>query len=916
MNNDRELRLSTVNHESGGPQHGVRTSRSPVVSPASASGNGGVASGTASNQDGRPEVRGKFIFAGGKKLFVRGVTYGPFAPRPDGSLYGTRESVSADFAQIASLGANSVRTYTVPPRGVLDVAHEQGLRVMVGFGWEQHITFLDKRQLRRSIEDSVRKGVQQCAGHPAILSYTIGNEIPSPIVRWYGPERIERFLSRLFNAVKEEDPGALVSYVNYPTTEYLKPPGDFVCFNVFLESEPKLEAYLKRLHNLSGDRPLVLAEIGLDSIRNGEDAQASALAWQIRTAFGTGCAGVFTFSWTDEWHRGGADITDWGFGLTDRHRTPKQAMTAVGRAFAEAPFSADFAWPKISVVVCTYNGSRTIEQTCSELMKLDYPDYEVIVVDDGSKDHTAQLVSKYDLKLIQTENHGLSSARNTGATAATGEIVAYIDDDAWPDPHWLRYLAMAYAAGDYAGVGGPNIAPPTGSETADAVANAPGGPIHVLLTDDIAEHIPGCNMSFRRSALQAVGGFDPLFRVAGDDVDLCWRIQGQGWKLGFTPAAMVWHHRRSSTRAYLRQQWGYGKAEAMLERKWPEKYNAAGHLSWAGRIYADHLAQLFTPRRRRIYHGTWGTALFQSVYQPLPGNFAAWLTLPEWYLVIAALGVVSLLGVLWPPLLFALPLLILALAGPIVQALKSASRATFPSHLDSRTARIRRYMLTATLHFLQPVARLYGRLQWGLTPWRHSAAGVVIPRMRVESVWSDQWRDPSIWLADLETAFRQESMMVQRGGDFDRWDLQLKRGVFAATRLLLAIEDHGGGRQLVRVKLWPRFSRSALAIAGISALLASGAVLQSQYVAGIVLLGVFVAIAVRTMQECASSMQAVVEALRSPAVVALSKEDDTAAVNVPQEPAIVYGDIIGPLEILRTRRRSRKTELAAPGSSL
>ncbi len=238
----------------------------------------------------------------------------------------------------------------------------------------------------------------------------------------------------------------------------------------------------------------------------------------------------------------------------------------------------------MSVVVCTHNGSRTIEHCCQALAKLDYPDYEVIVVDDGSTDGTADIVRKYDVQLIQTENRGLSSARNVGANAATGEIVAYIDDDAWPDPHWLAYLAVAFESADYAGVGGPNIAPPRDGSVADCVANAPGGPIHVLLTDDVAEHIPGCNMAFRRSVLKAVGGFDPEFRVAGDDVDICWRIQARGWKLGFTPGAMVWHHRRSSTRAYLRQQWGYGKAEAMLERKWPEKYNLVGHLSWRGRM--------------------------------------------------------------------------------------------------------------------------------------------------------------------------------------------------------------------------------------------------------------------------------------------------------------------------------------------
>ena len=75
--------------------------------------------------------------------------------------------------------------------------------------------------------------------------------------------------------MKREDPGALVTYVNYPTTEYLELPFvDFLAFNVYLESREQLAAYLARLQNLAGERPLLLAEIGLDSRRNGEKAQA------------------------------------------------------------------------------------------------------------------------------------------------------------------------------------------------------------------------------------------------------------------------------------------------------------------------------------------------------------------------------------------------------------------------------------------------------------------------------------------------------------------------------------------------------------------------------------------------------------------------------------------------------------------
>jgi beta-galactosidase/beta-glucuronidase len=149
---------------------------------------------------------------------------------------------------------------------------------MVGLPWEQHTAFLDDQGRRRSIEERVRVGVRACAGHPAVLCYAIGNEIPAPIVRWHGRRRVERFLARLYRAVKAEDPAGLVTYVNYPSTEYLQLPFlDFACFNVYLEDRERLAAYLARLQNLAGDRPLILAEIGLDSRRNGEEAQARAL---------------------------------------------------------------------------------------------------------------------------------------------------------------------------------------------------------------------------------------------------------------------------------------------------------------------------------------------------------------------------------------------------------------------------------------------------------------------------------------------------------------------------------------------------------------------------------------------------------------------------------------------------------------
>src|SRR5262249_607892 len=246
-----------------------------------------------------------------------------------------KDVVERDFRAIADAGMNSVRVYTPPPLWLMDVAAACGLRVMIGLWWEQYSAFLDDQAGAKGIFRELRKTVSRLAGHPAVLCYAVANEIPASIVRWYGKSRIERFIARLCAAVKSEDAGALVTYVNFPTTEYLDLPFlDFVAFNVYLETKERLRSYLARLQNLAGERPLIMGEVGLESRRNGERVQGQSVEWQIVTTFEAGCVGAFVFAWTDEWFRGGHDILDWDFGLTTRDRRPKEALRSVSTCFA------------------------------------------------------------------------------------------------------------------------------------------------------------------------------------------------------------------------------------------------------------------------------------------------------------------------------------------------------------------------------------------------------------------------------------------------------------------------------------------------------------------------------------------------------------------------------------------------------
>jgi hypothetical protein len=326
---------------------------------------------------------------------------------------------------------------------------------------------------------------------------------------------------------------------------------------------------------------------------------------------------------------------------------------------------------------------------------------------------------------------------------------------------------------------------------------------------------------------------------------------------------MVWHHRRNSIRAYWRQQQGYGKAEALLEKKWPEKYNVVGHSSWAGRLYGKGVPQVLRWCRGRIYQGTWGSALFQSLYQPAPNLFASLPLMPEWFFVVGGLALLSALGYLWTPLLWALPLLALAAGTLLVQAGVSARRASFTSRPRSRLAWLGLWSLTTVLHLLQPLARLRGRLRYGLTPWRRGAAhGVVWPWTQVSITWHEQWQSAIERLQHVEAILRAGGTLVTRGGDYDRWDLEVCGGLFGSARTLMAIEEHGAGKQLLRFRSWPRCSKKGLALLLLCTALTVGAAVNQAWLVALILGGGVVLLTGRAFQECAGALATVRQALR------------------------------------------------------
>jgi cellulose synthase/poly-beta-1,6-N-acetylglucosamine synthase-like glycosyltransferase len=211
---------------------------------------------------------------------------------------------------------------------------------------------------------------------------------------------------------------------------------------------------------------------------------------------------------------------------------------------------------KMSVYIPAFNSAEFLSRAIDGLLAQTLPADEILVIDDGSSDATAEIAARYPgVTLVRHPyNRGLGAARNTGFSTARNELVASLDADCAPDPRWLAGLVRHFDDPKVAGVGGRLIEGnqrtiPDRWRRAHMAQEWGDQPLHN------PRFLFGCNNMLRKSAVREAGGYDESMRTNGEDTDISRRLRDKGWDLLYDPEPLVLHLRHDTARSILDTYW-------------------------------------------------------------------------------------------------------------------------------------------------------------------------------------------------------------------------------------------------------------------------------------------------------------------------------------------------------------------------
>jgi glycosyltransferase involved in cell wall biosynthesis len=227
--------------------------------------------------------------------------------------------------------------------------------------------------------------------------------------------------------------------------------------------------------------------------------------------------------------------------------------------------------PTVSIIVPVKNGEKTLKKCIDSILNLNYPNYELIIVNDGSTDNTQKILEEYKdkIKIINTQGVGPSKARNLAVKQAKGELVAFTDSDCIVDKEWLNELVKCFEIEEnLAGVGGEQLSPQDESNFGKIVNNFMHSIGIIEYVKDrkevvFTQHNPTCNSVYKKEVFEKLGGFkEGLW--PGEDVEFDYRVTKAGYKLLCNPKAIVYHYRPQNIKKFIKMMYNYGKVQGIL----------------------------------------------------------------------------------------------------------------------------------------------------------------------------------------------------------------------------------------------------------------------------------------------------------------------------------------------------------------
>jgi peptidoglycan-N-acetylglucosamine deacetylase len=265
-------------------------------------------------------------------------------------------------------------------------------------------------------------------------------------------------------------------------------------------------------------------------------------------------------------------------------------------------FDAAFK-PSVSVVIAAFNEETVIVRTVQAVLASDYPDLEVVIVDDGSKDATSHEVvnhfsGHHNVRLFHQENSGKASALNHGIRESRGEIIVALDADTLFLPDTIDKLVRRFADPEVGAVAGNvkvgnRINPLTYWQTIEYVTSQNLDRRAYAAINSVSV-VPGAVGAWRRTAILQAGGYTT--DTMAEDMDLTWRIRRNGWQIETDSEAIGFTEAPDTFRMLFRQRfrWAFGTLQSLWKHR-----GALGRYGWFGRVMLPSL---------------W---LFQVVYQAL-----------------------------------------------------------------------------------------------------------------------------------------------------------------------------------------------------------------------------------------------------------------------------------------------------------